>query len=171
MRSKNTVKQMLDFHKTTLGNSFSIMAMLQCQAENIFNFFRYSPGMSGEIRAFMDGRVSSYKKDIDDLKKAMNDRYAMIEDFYNRNSFPIFQEQTAKILKVYLDQAKCMPPDVKKTMEDMAATYKAGCDAFRKYVDKNFWRMEDYLHTNDSLRIKKEHMKSPSTRSTIKYNP
>jgi len=159
---------MLDFHKTTLENSFSITAMLQCQAENIFNFFRHYSRMSGEAKKVMDRRISNYKKGIDDLKKAMDSGYARVAEFYNNHSIFIFQEQTARILKGYLDQAKCMSPDMKKTMEELAATYKAGCDAFRKHIDNNVWCMEDCSHTANCEKIKKEQMKSPSSRTLMK---
>jgi len=164
MLNKNILKQMLKFHKTTLENSFSISVMLQCQAENIFNFFRHFSGMSDEAKKVMDRRVIEYKSGIDDLKKSMDKGYAIAEDFYKKNSRNIFQEQTAKIIKVYLGHAKCMPPDMKKTMEEIAVAYKAGCEAFRKYIDKNIGGMTDYLHSNDNLRIKKEQMKTSSAR-------
>jgi len=158
---------MLDFHKKTLENSFSVTATLQCQAENIFNFFRHYSGLSDEAKKVMDRRISEYKKGIDDLKKAMDDGYGEAEEFYNKNSFSVFQDQTAKILKVYLDQAKCMPPDLKKTMEELAGTYKAGCDAFRKYIDKNIWSKRDGLHTIESLKLKNNQMKATSVHMII----
>ncbi len=171
MLQKRILKQMLDFHKTTLENSFSITSMLQCQAENIFNFFRHYSGMSDEAKKVVDRRISKYKKGLDDLKKAMDNGYDRVEEFYNNHSISIFQEQTARILKVYLDQAKCMPPDMKKTMEELAATYKAGCDAFRKHIDKNVWRMEDCSHTTNGEKIKKEQMESSSSRTFMKSHP
>lgn len=167
MLNKNILKQMLKFHKTTLENSFSISVMLQCQAENIFNFFRHFSGMSDEAKKVMDRRVIEYKSGIDDLKKSMDKGYAIAEDFYNKNSHNIFQEQTAKIIKVYLGQAKCMPPDMKKTMEELAAAYKAGCDAFRKYIDKNIWSKGDGLHTIESLKLKNNQMKATSVHMII----
>ena len=161
------LRQMLDFHKTTLENSFFLTATLQCQAENIFNFFRHYHGINDEAKKVMDRRISEYKKGIDDLKRAMDNGYVIVEKFYNNNSI-IFNEQTARFLKVYLDQMKCMPPDIKKTMEELAATYKAGCNAFRKYIDKNVWRWEDCLHIADRLKAKKEQMQSPFTQSLMK---
>jgi len=54
----------------------------------------------------------------------------------------MFQEQTEKMFNSFLNQANWMPQDLKKTMEELAATYKKGCDEFKKYVDENIWRME-----------------------------
>jgi len=167
MLNKNILKQMLKFHKTTLENSFSISVMLQCQAENIFNFFRHFSGMSDEAKKVMDRRVIEYKSGIDDLKKSMDKGYAIAEDFYKKNSRNIFQEQTAKIIKVYLGHAKCMPPDMKKTMEEIAVAYKAG----RKHIDKNVWRMADCSHTTNGEKIKKEQMESSSSRTFMKSHP
>jgi len=137
MRSKNTVKQMLDFHRATFENFFSLTAVLQCQAENIFNFFRYSPGMSGEIRAFMDKRIGSYRKEIDDLKKVMNEECAKAEKFFDNNTGVLFQDQTEKIFNSFLNRSKGMPHHLKKSLENLSAVYKTGCDEFKKYVEKN----------------------------------
>mgnify|MGYP001343558141 CR=1 FL=1 len=171
MLHKRILEQMLDFHRTTLENSFSITTMLQCQAENILNFFRHYSGMNDEAKKVMDKRIREYKKGIDDLKKAMDNGCAVVEDFYNNHPLAVFHQQTARILKLYLDQAKCMPPEMKKTMEELAATYKAGCDTFRKFIDKNMWCVKNDSHNAAGPLIKKEQTKSPSSRSVRKSHP
>ena len=171
MLQKRILKQMLDFHKATLENSFSMTTRLQCQAENIFNFFRHYSGMNDEAKKVMDRRISEYEKGIDDLKKAMDKGYTMVEHFHRKNTLSIFEGQTANTLKAYLDQVKGMPPEIKQTMEQLSATYKAGCDAFRKYIDKNVWHIEDDSHMADILKIKMEQMQAPSPQSTFKAHP
>lgn len=137
MKNKRTEKQMLSYHKAVCENLFSMMTVLQGQAENIFNFFHHYTVMSDEVNKVMNRRIDEYKKGIDDLKKAMNDGCARVEEFYDKNSIPLFHEHKEKYFRTYLDRAKGMPPDLKKAMEELTAKYKSGCNSFKKFVDKN----------------------------------
>jgi hypothetical protein len=56
----------------------------------------------------------------------------------------VFQEQAEKMFNAYLSQINWMPPDLNKTMEELASTYKNGCEEFKKYVDENIWRMQNF---------------------------
>ena len=80
---KEMAKQVIKFYKTTFDNSFSTMVMLQDQAEKLVKtFVEQAPGMSDEGRKVLDQWVSVYKKGRDDFKKAMDEGYAKVEDFF-----------------------------------------------------------------------------------------
>jgi len=171
MENKKTEMQMLYFHRAICENLFFMMTVLQGQAENIFNFFCYYTEITDEVKKVMDRRIGEYKKGMDDLKNAMDEGCAKVEDFYHKHSLAFFHDRTAKHFIKYLNQAKGMPPDLKKSMEELIAKYKTGCKEFRKYIDMNFWRMEDYLHPADSLKIKDKQIRIPSARRNTASNP
>ncbi len=135
MNDKEIMKQIIDFQTESLKNCFTMMITLQMQAENIFNFFHYLPIMSEDGKAFMRQRTAAYKKWVDDLKKIMEEGYLRLEAFCDSNTLTIFREHTQKMYELYLAQADCIPGDIKKSMEDLDAIYKKGCEEFRKYVD------------------------------------
>ena len=171
MENRRTEKQMLDFHRAICENLFSMMTVLQGQAENIFSFFCHYTDMSDEMKEIMDRRIGEYKKGLDDLKNAMDEGYAKVEDYYHNHSVAVFHDRTSKNFRTYVNQAKGMPPDLKKTMDELIAKYKTGCEEFRKYIDKKFWHMEDYLHPADSLKIKNKKMRIPSVHRNTASNP
>jgi len=146
MNNKEIMKQMINFQKESLENCFSMMVTLQLQAENIFNFFHYLPIMSDEGKKFMKQRTDAYKKWIDDLKKIMDDGYSRVEVFCDSNKMMMFRDHTEKMYDFYLNQAKWIPQDVKKTMEELDATYKKGCDEFKKYVDEYIRSLKNYYN-------------------------
>jgi len=74
----------------------------------------------------------------------MDAGYVKMEKLLNSNSIDIFQEQAERMFNSYLNQINWMPPDLKKTMEEFAATYKKGCEEFKKYVDENIWRIQNF---------------------------
>lgn len=133
MDNKKIVNQMINFHKTSFENCFSIMLTLQLQAENILNILYYFPIMTDESKKFIKQGTDSYKKWIDDFKKASDEGYAKVEEFYDNEAMVMFQEQTENML----NQKNWMSMDLKKTMEELNALYKRGCDEFMKYVDEN----------------------------------
>ena len=139
MKNRDIMKQMVEFHKQSLENCFSMMVMLQLQAENIFNFFHYLPLTNEESKKLMEQRTDAYKKWIDDLKKILDDGYARLEQFCNSETVMKLNDHTDKMYHYYLNQAPWMPDDWKKTMGNLEGFYKKGCDEFKKYVD-------DYIH-------------------------
>ena len=146
MNNKKFVKQLIDFHKTSFRNSFCMMVTLQQQAENIFNFWHYFPIMSDEGKKFMKQRTDAYKKWIDDLKKAMDEGYTKIEEFYDNKAIDTFQYNTEGAFNSYLSNDKWMSPELKKLLKDLDAIYKSGCDDFKKYVDDNIQSMKNYYN-------------------------
>jgi len=82
---KDMAKQVIQFYKTTFDNSFGTLVMLQDQAEKLLKtFVDQTPGMSDEGRKVLDQWTSVYKKGRDDFKKAMDEGYDKVEDFFDR---------------------------------------------------------------------------------------
>ena len=150
MNNKKFVKQLIDFHKTSFENCFSMMVTLQQQAENIFNFFHYLPIMGDEGKKFLKQRTDAYKQWIDDLKKAMDDGFAKIEELYDHETIVSLHDQTHKMFNSYLSQATLVPNDLKKLLEKLDAIYKSGCDEFMKYVDENRRQAENFYNNAKS---------------------
>jgi adenylate kinase family enzyme len=124
MLHKRILEQMLDFHRTTLENSFSITTMLQCQAENILNFFRHYSGMNDEAKKVMDKRIREYKKGIDDLKKAIDDGYTQIETLLDLDAVFLSQDQTEKMLSTFICQQNLVPQNyLKDVMKEWISLY------------------------------------------------
>ncbi len=84
---KDMAKQVIAFYKTTFDNSFNTMIMLQEQAEKfIKTFVSQAPGMNDEGRKVLDQWMGVYKKGRDDYKKAMDEGYAKVEEFFDKFS-------------------------------------------------------------------------------------
>jgi len=156
MHNKKLVKQLIDFHKTSFENCFSMMVTLQQQAENIFNFFHYLPIMSDDGKKFMKQRTDAYKKWIEELKKAMDEGYAKVEKFYDNEAMDTFQDKTEKMIKAYLPQAHWMSPELKKLLEELDNRYKNGCDEFQKYVNDNIQSLKNYYNNIQKSQTKEK---------------
>jgi hypothetical protein len=63
------------------------------------------------------------------------------------NAIGMLQEQTETMLKTMLDQATWLPKEGRKAINDWMATYKDGFKNFKKSVDDNFKKVEDYFET------------------------
>jgi hypothetical protein len=57
----------------------------------------------------------------------------------------MLQEQTEKMVNTMLDQATWLPKEGRKAIDDYLATCKNGFENFKKNVDDNFKRVEDYF--------------------------
>ncbi|MBN1365697.1 MAG: hypothetical protein JW976_12885 [Syntrophaceae bacterium] len=143
MENEKMMKQMIELHKTSVKNCFSVMEMLQKQAENFMKtFINYSPEISSEGKKVIDQWTDAYNKGVDNLKKAIDDGYDKVEELFDSSAMSIFQEQTEKMFNDFFNQKSLMPLDLKKNMEELAATYKKGYDDFNKYLNENVKRME-----------------------------
>jgi gas vesicle protein len=157
MDNKEILRQMIDFHKTTFENCFSTMTMVQVQSEKLLKAYAdKTPGLSDENKKLMNQWSDTYKKRIDDFKKAMDEGYVKIEQFFNSDSIGAFQEQAERMFNSYLNQINWIPPDLKKTIEEFAVTYKKGCEEFKKYVDENIWRIQKFSPKVKNPRTKKK---------------
>ncbi|MBW1659360.1 MAG: hypothetical protein JRJ48_02560 [Deltaproteobacteria bacterium] len=61
------------------------------------------------------------------------------------NAMLILQEQTEKMVRTYLDQAPMLPAEGKKALTEWIKAYKKGCQDFKKTVDENFKKVEEFF--------------------------
>jgi hypothetical protein len=61
------------------------------------------------------------------------------------NALVTLQEQTEKMVNGFLEQATWLPEEGKKVTLDWIQAYKKGCEDFKKVVDENFKRVEDFI--------------------------
>ena len=61
------------------------------------------------------------------------------------NAMVALQEQTEKMVNVFMEQAVWLPEDGKKAVNEWRAVYKKGCDDFKKSVDDNFSKVEGFF--------------------------
>lgn len=138
------MKHIIDMHRQSFDNCFSMMVTLQLQAENILHFFHYLPIMSEDGKEFMKQRTDAYKKWIDDLKRAMDEGYARLESYCDHQTMNMLRDQTEKMCEFYLNHEHWMPGNLSKTMQDLDTLYKKGCDEFKQYVDENMRRLQNH---------------------------
>jgi polyhydroxyalkanoate synthesis regulator phasin len=55
------------------------------------------------------------------------------------------QEQTEKMAKTVLEQATWLPEEGKKVINEWIQAYKKGREDYKKLVDENFKRVEDFF--------------------------
>ena len=55
------------------------------------------------------------------------------------------QEQGEKMLNTFLDQASWIPEDGRKTIREWIKAYQKGIGDFKKAVDEQYKKVEDYL--------------------------
>ena len=153
--NKEIVKQMIDLHRKSFENFFSMMVMLQDQTEKILKpFVDQSSSMSDENKKILDHWTSENKKNRDDFKKAVNNGYSKIEAFFDYNAILGFQEQNEKMFNEFLEQASWMPQDFRKAVKELADTYKNSRENFKKYVDENINHVGDYFSDGKKTQTK-----------------
>jgi polyhydroxyalkanoate synthesis regulator phasin len=71
---------------------------------------------------------------------------------FNRTAFEntfgtmcLLQEQSEKMMNTFMEKADWIPSEGKKAVSDMAAMFKKGCAEFKKAVDENFVKVENYF--------------------------
>ena len=80
-----------------------------------------------------------YKQMITFNKTAFDNSY---------NALVTLQEQTEKMVNGFLQQATWLPEEGKKVTLDWIQAYKKACEDFKKTVDENFKRVEDFLSSS-----------------------
>jgi hypothetical protein len=82
---KDMAKQVIQFYKTTFDNSFSTMVMLQEQADKLMKtFMDQAPWMNDDARKVLNQWTGVFQKGRDDYKKAMDEGYKKVEDYFNK---------------------------------------------------------------------------------------
>jgi hypothetical protein len=75
--------------------------------------------------------------------------------FHNSyNAMVMLQDQTEKMLNTFFSQANWVPQDLKNVVGEWVVSYKKGRDEFKKSVDENFRRVEDYFTVPDKAQAK-----------------
>jgi hypothetical protein len=57
----------------------------------------------------------------------------------------LLQEQTEKASVTLLDQATWLPEEGRKAIDEWIAAYKKGREEYKKLVDENFSKVEDFF--------------------------
>lgn len=68
----------------------------------------------------------------------------------------MLQEQTERMANTLLEQAAWMPEEGKKVINDWVKAYKKGREDFKKSVDDNFKKVEDFFTSFDSTQKAKK---------------
>lgn len=61
------------------------------------------------------------------------------------NAMTVLQEQTEKMMGMYLDQAPLLPAEGKKAISEWLKAYKKGREDFKTAVDENYKKVEDFF--------------------------
>jgi len=65
------------------------------------------------------------------------------------NAVVLLQEQAETMANTILDQATWMPEEGRKAISDWVKAYKKGREEFKKVVDDNFKKVEDFFSAFD----------------------
>lgn len=145
MDNRKMMKEMIDVHKAFFKNSFSTMMLLQNQADKLMQtLIEYTPGVNDEGKKIVGQWTDAYKKGFEDFKKVVDEGYDKVEELLNNSATAMFQEQTEKMFDIFLSQKNWMPLDLKKTMEELTSIYTKGFDEFKKNLNENIKRMENF---------------------------
>jgi hypothetical protein len=60
------------------------------------------------------------------------------------------QEQNAKMVNTFLEQANWMPEEGKKLIRDWVNAYKKGCEDFKKAADENYKKVDEFFSKTKS---------------------
>jgi hypothetical protein len=61
------------------------------------------------------------------------------------NAMSILQEQTERMVGMFLDQSPWVPEEGRKAINDWVNTYKKGRSDFKKTVDDSFRKVDDFF--------------------------
>jgi hypothetical protein len=61
------------------------------------------------------------------------------------NAMTMVYEQNEKMVDSFMGQASWLPADGKKAITDWLSSYKKGCEDFKKLVDENYQKVEDFF--------------------------
>ncbi len=64
------------------------------------------------------------------------------------NSFKamtLVYEQNEKMIEAFVGQASWLPEEGRKALKDWMESYKKGCEDFKKMVDDNYAKVEEYF--------------------------
>lgn len=83
MDQKQIFKQMVEFNKGAFNNSFNAMVMIQDQTETLANtMLSQASWMPEEGQKAIRDWVESFKKGREEYKKAIDDAFGKVEEFF-----------------------------------------------------------------------------------------
>ena len=65
------------------------------------------------------------------------------------NAMMILQEQTEKMVSLFLEQSPWFPKEGKEAVSEWVKTYKRGRDAYKTSVDESYKKVRDYFVSAD----------------------
>jgi hypothetical protein len=65
------------------------------------------------------------------------------------NATMILQEQTEKMVGLFLEQSPWLPKEGKEAVNEWVKTYKRGRDAYKTSVDESYKKVKEYLVNAD----------------------
>jgi polyhydroxyalkanoate synthesis regulator phasin len=77
------------------------------------------------------------------LKQMIDFNKAAFDNTFN--AMVLLQEQSEKMSNTVLEQATWLPEEGKKAITDWIKAYKKGREDFKKAVDENFKKVEDFF--------------------------
>jgi polyhydroxyalkanoate synthesis regulator phasin len=63
------------------------------------------------------------------------------------NAMVMLQDQTEKMVNTFIAQATWLPEEGRKVVNEWLSAYKKGREDFKKVVDDNFKKVEDFFAT------------------------
>ena len=61
------------------------------------------------------------------------------------NAMTMASEQNEKMVGTFLQQATWLPEEGRKAIENWMQTYNKGCEDFKKQVDDNYQKVEEFF--------------------------
>ena len=84
MDQKQIMKQMIQFNKTALDNSFKAMTMVYDQNEKMVEtMLNQSTWLPENGRKAINDWMDAFKKGCNDFKTLLDDNYSKVESFFN----------------------------------------------------------------------------------------
>jgi polyhydroxyalkanoate synthesis regulator phasin len=68
------------------------------------------------------------------------------------DAITVLQEQTEKLIAMYMDQAPLLPEEGKKVIADWMKAYKEGREEFKTAVDENYKKVEEFFTGDDKFK-------------------
>lgn len=82
MPHKQVMQKMLDFNKEAFDNAWKNFSMLEEQMEKIIDIYMdHASGMTDEAKNALKTWTASYRKGVNDYKKAVYEGFKKIEPF------------------------------------------------------------------------------------------
>jgi hypothetical protein len=86
MDNKQITKQMIQFNKALFDNSFRAMTMVAEQNEKMIEtYFTQATWLPEEGKEAIKKWVSAYRAGCNDFKKRMDDNYAKVDTFFDKD--------------------------------------------------------------------------------------